>query len=107
MCCHISKPQKPAFVAEIRCRVLILLRRNVTSAFMGYIIYGSIPYQSKVILTEETVVLNLRKITEVRKQKIKVEILHDFENNFKILIDFYNLGLTLFSKNSLLQNNLA
>ena len=68
----------------------------------------SIPYQSKVILTEETVVLNLCKITEVRKQKIKVEILHDFENNFKILIDFYNnLSLTLFSKNSLLQNNLV
>ena len=40
------------------------------------------PYQSKVMListTEESVVLNLCKITEVRKQKLKVEILHDLK----------------------------
>ena len=43
------------------------------------------PYQSKVKLIREALVLKLHKITEPRKQKLKVEILHDlknFENNF-------------------------
>ena len=43
------------------------------------------PFQSKVMLMEEAVVLNLCKITEPGKQMLKGEILHDlkeFEKNF-------------------------
>ena len=37
------------------------------------------PFQSRVMLIGEALVLNLCKITEPRKQKFKVEILHDFK----------------------------
>ena len=37
------------------------------------------PFQSKVMLIAKTVVLNLCKITEPRKQEMKVEILHDLK----------------------------
>ena len=42
--------QNQTFVAEKRCRVMISLRRNVTLAFILYIIYVSMPYQSKNLL---------------------------------------------------------
>ena len=50
---------------------------------------------------KEAVVINLCKTTELRKQKLKVEILHDFKRILKIffliLIVFYNnLDLKLF-----------
>ena len=68
-------------IIEKKCefiRVMILLRKNVN--FFHTIHYlSSIPYQSKVMLIEEAVVLNLCKITEPRKQKLKVEILHDLK----------------------------
>ena len=61
------------------------------------------PNQSKVML--------ICKITEQRKQKLKVEILHDLKNFEKkkfILISFYNNLICLIClKNGLLQNNLA
>ena len=42
--------QNQAFVAEISSSVFILLRKCVSLAFIGYIIYVSMPYQSKVML---------------------------------------------------------
>ena len=53
------------------------------------------PNQSKVMLI---MVLNLCKITESRKQKLKVEILHDLNNFEKNYLNVFcnNLGLNLF-----------
>ena len=52
---------------------------NVTLAFIRYIMYVSMPYKSKVMLEEA--ILNLCKITEPRKYKLKVENLglHDLK----------------------------
>ena len=59
---------------------MILLSKNVTVAFILYYIYVSMPYKSQVMLLREGVILNLSKITEPGKQKLKVEILHDLKN---------------------------
>ena len=59
---------------------MILLSKNVTVAFIRYYIYVSMPYKSQVMLLREGVILNLSKITEPRKQKLKLEILHDLKN---------------------------
>ena len=67
----------------------------------------------KLCSLEQAVVLNLCKITEPRKRKLKIKILHDLKNFLKdflkTLIVFYNsLGRNLFHfQNSLLQNNLT
>ena len=45
----------------------------------------------KLCSSEQAAVLNFSRITELRKLKLKVEILHkNFKNNFSILIVFYN-----------------
>ena len=40
----------------------------------------------KLCWSEEAVVIKLRKITELRKQKLKVEILHDFKEFFILFV---------------------
>ena len=44
----------------------------------------------KLCSSEQTVVLNISKMNEPRKQKFKVEILHDLKEFLKILFVFYN-----------------
>ena len=75
--------QNQAFVAEISCRVLMLLRKQMNLALICYIIYVSMIYQSKVMLIRRSCSINLYKITEPRKQKLKVEILHDLKEFLK------------------------
>ena len=46
---------------------------NVTLAFISYILYVFVPYQFIVMMIRRS------KITELRKQKLKVEILNDLK----------------------------
>ena len=45
----------------------------------------------KLCWSEEAVVLNLYKITEPRKQKLKVEILHDLKDFERIFFKIFNI----------------
>ena len=89
--------QNQAFVTEISCWIMILLRKNVTLASYDILFMFLCLISSKLCLSEEAVVLNLCKITEPRKHAVKIlHGLKNFEKKFLILIVFYdNLGLNV------------
>ena len=70
------------------------------------------PYQSKVMLFGKSCSKkSLCKITEPRKQKLKIEIFHDLKEFENIFFKFFSIivkiEICLIFKNSLLQDNLA
>ena len=72
--------QNQAFVAEMSCSVMMFLEKNVTLAFIfNYQCVYALPIQSYACFLEQAVVITLYKITEPRKRKLKVEILHDLK----------------------------
>ena len=63
--------QNQAFVAEMRCLVMILLRKNVNLAFICYIIYVSMPYQSKVMLIRRSCSTQFMQNHSTEKTEVK------------------------------------
>ena len=52
----------------------------------------------KLCSMEQAVVLNISKITELRKQKLKVEILHDLKEFWKEFLKFYLFSIIVMVK---------
>ena len=52
----------------------------------------------KLCSSEQAVVLNISKITEPRKQKLKVEILHDLKEVWKEFLKFYLFSIIVKAK---------
>ena len=53
------------------------------------------PYHPKLCTLEQAVVLNICKINEPRKQKLKVEILQELKEFLKDFFNFYLFSLTV------------
>ena len=52
---------------------------NISFHIIYYLFVCALPVQIKLCSSEQAVVLNLYKITEPRKGRLKVEILHDLK----------------------------
>ena len=73
---------KPGFVALLSYHINIIEKEYEFSFYMLLFMFLCL-INPKICRSEEALVLNLCKITEKRKQKLKVEILNDLKKDIK------------------------